>query len=200
MQKSIDIFRDCMKRAEDLHDLHANLSVGPSGESVRADILRAEIVMTVSAFDLFNHELIRLGMLECFDDIREKTEKYDVFTSEVGFTSDMSRGEFSDEIRKKHKRMSFQGHKSVAKGIRFFHEFRKDEGGLWKSVANRLNTSTEDTKTQLNLIIDRRNAIVHGADIRPRSKKPWPIKREYVEASCEHVKNVAETIYGIVTE
>ena len=190
-----------MKRAEDLHDLHASLGGGSSGKSVRAsDILRAEIVMAVSAFDLFNHEMIRLGMLECYDGVRDKTEKYDAFTSNIGFTSGMSRSEFSDEVRKRHKRVSFQGHKAVAKGIRLFHEFRKDENGLWKSVADRLNASAEDTKNLLNLIINRRNAIVHEADIQRSGVEPWPIKREYVEASLGHVKNVAETIYGIVTE
>ena len=190
-----------MKRAEDLHDLHASLGSETSSKSVRAsDILRAEIVMAVSAFDLFNHELIRLGMLECFDGVRKKTKKYLAFTRDAAFTRDMSREEFSDKIQKSHKRASFQGHKAVVRGIRFFHEFSKDEDGLWKSVASRLNAPTEDTKNQLNLIVMRRNEIVHEADMQPYSEEPWPIKREYVEASCEHVKNVAETIYGIVTE
>ena len=201
MQESIDIFRYCMKRAEDLHDLHASLGSETPSKSVRAsDILRAEIVMAVSAFDLFNHELIRLGMLECFDGSRRKTGKYHDFTRDAAIADHMSRKEFSDRIRESHKRVSFQGPESVVRGIRLFHEFGKGEGGLWESVADKMNASTDNTKSHLNLIVKRRNEIVHEADIQTNSEEPWPIKREYVESSFRHVNGIAEAIYEIVTQ
>lgn len=50
------------------------------GNSQYKDILRSQIVFLDSAFDYFMHQITKYGMVQIFQGIWEKTEKYDNFT------------------------------------------------------------------------------------------------------------------------
>ena len=80
-------------------------------------------------------------------------------------------GWLDEEIRRKHGYLAFQHPDRIADAIRLFSTCE-----LWTSVASELNLEVEDVKTQLRLIIDRRNQIAHEADL--DSRKPgsrWAI-------------------------
>ena len=74
MQTAIDQFRWNLARVRNLGSLHSILSAQTTAALNLTDLLRSELVMTVSTLDLYVHEVVRLGMLECFgDDVLPQT-------------------------------------------------------------------------------------------------------------------------------
>ena len=76
MNKSLDIFRASLNRARAIDTLHAHFSELVTQALDLSDLLRAEIVLVVSALDYFVHELTRLGMMEIWQAKRPPTPAY----------------------------------------------------------------------------------------------------------------------------
>ena len=64
MQPAFDQFCENLARARSLGGLAQSLSNLTTAAVDLSDILRASLVLAVSAFDHFVHEFVRLGMLE----------------------------------------------------------------------------------------------------------------------------------------
>ena len=64
MQPAHDQFQINVGRARDLLALYTTLSATTTGVLDLTDILRAALVVAVSAFDHLVHEIARIGMLE----------------------------------------------------------------------------------------------------------------------------------------
>ncbi len=64
MQSAIEQFRVSIKRVRDLIALHNSLKAQATSALDLSDILRAALVLTVSALDYYIHEVVTLGMLE----------------------------------------------------------------------------------------------------------------------------------------
>ncbi len=66
MQSAIEQFRVSIKRVRDLIALHNSINVQSTSVLDLSDILRAALVLTVSALDYYIHEVVTLGMLEIY--------------------------------------------------------------------------------------------------------------------------------------
>ena len=66
MQSAINQFRISIRRVKDLIALHNSINVQSTSVLDLSDILRATIVLTVSALDYYIHEVVTLGMLEIY--------------------------------------------------------------------------------------------------------------------------------------
>ncbi|ACB51505.1 unknown [Crocosphaera subtropica ATCC 51142] len=66
MQSAIDQFRISIQRVRDLISLHNSIKVQSTSALDLSDILRAALVLTVSALDYYIHEVVVLGMLEIY--------------------------------------------------------------------------------------------------------------------------------------
>ena len=64
MQSALDQFRISIGRVRDLIALHNSVKAQSTGALDLSDMLRAALVLTVSALDYYIHEIVRLGMLE----------------------------------------------------------------------------------------------------------------------------------------
>lgn len=64
MQSAFDQFHISIGRVRDLIALHNSVKAQATGALDLSDILRAALVLTVSALDYYVHEVVRLGMLE----------------------------------------------------------------------------------------------------------------------------------------
>ena len=64
MQSACDQFRISIKRVRDLISLHNSIKAQTTAALDLSDILRAALVLTVSASDYYIHEVVTLGMLE----------------------------------------------------------------------------------------------------------------------------------------
>jgi len=64
MQSALDQFRISISRVRDLISLHNSIKAQSTNALDLSDILRAGLVIAVSALDYYVHEVVTLGMLE----------------------------------------------------------------------------------------------------------------------------------------
>ena len=70
MQSALDQFRISISRVRDLISLHDAIKTKVTNAVDLSDLLRAALVLAVSALDFYIHEVVRLGMLEIHRGIR----------------------------------------------------------------------------------------------------------------------------------
>jgi hypothetical protein len=201
MQSALSAFANSMMRVRHLHALHASFSGQVTAVVDLSDLLRAEVVLAVSALDHYIHELTRLGMLECWRGQRSPTDAFKRFSLPAGATlaamANASQAEaiFENAIRAQHSYATFQQPDKIADAVRLFSNV-----GLWDAVAARLGITVKDTKNALALIVDRRNKIAHEADTDPSFPgQRWPIDRAMVDAMLSTIEVTVEAIHAVVT-
>ena len=189
MLSPIEQFQENITRVQDLGGLHTALDNTTTSVMDLTDLLRAQIVMIVSALDLYIHEITRVGMLAIYNGQRPQTDAFLRFQVTLGSAiQGISRTSKEDddskedndnkeddgkkkwiddkwldvEIRERHGHQSFQKPDDIANAIRLFSSCE-----LWPSVAKQLSLDVKDVKDQLMAIVKRRNQIVHEADLVP---------------------------------
>ncbi len=196
MQSALDSFEYSLVRVRHLHGLHSAFETTLTIAVDLSDILRAELVMAVSALDRYVHDVTRLGMLQCHSSTRAKTDAFNRFPisllTAVAISATATAIPALDaEIRSKHSYLSFQQPDKIADAIRLFSSV-----SLWESVGQSMGMSAKDAKATLGLIVDRRNKIAHEADVDPSFPgQLWPISREMVEGMVNEVANIGRAIH-----
>jgi hypothetical protein len=199
MQAALDAFEANMLRVHSLHALHGVFVKQVTTAVDLSDLLRAEIVLAVSALDHYMHELTRLGMLECWRGTRTRTDAFNRFPLPISVAVDLSNLSIAQEIieseiRSKHSFLSFQHPDKIAEAVRLF-----SDGKLWEEVGKSLGMAAKDVKTSLLLIIDRRNKIAHEADIDPSYPgQRWPIDSAMVENTLLKLDAIAHAIFKVI--
>ena len=202
MQEAIDRFRTNLIRVRNLGSIVTALSSQTTGALDLTDILRAELVLSVSALDHYIHEVVRLGMLEAYQGIRLRTAQFQGFQvslgSAIGMSSTLQSTQdtwIDEEIRSRNSFRSFQTPENIASAIRLISDVT-----LWDQVARHMNASTEQVKNRLRLIVDRRNKIAHEADMSPFPYQDrWPINRHMVTNAVDFLEQVVEAIHTVIT-
>src|SRR5258707_8140203 len=113
MQQAIDQFRQNLSRITIIHGYYLAFSGQLTSAADISDILRAEIVMVVSALDHYIHEATRLGMIEAYEGKRSQTPaflKYGVSLDSFLQSTKGSSGSalLETEIRTRHTYLAFQ--------------------------------------------------------------------------------------------
>lgn len=199
MRTAFDAFEASMRRVRELHALHGSIFELLTNAVDLSDILRSEVVMAVSAFDFFIHELVRLGMLECFSGKRPRTAAFNRWSLPIGAFEDLSDASSAEqrldaEIRERHGFLSFQQPEKVADAIRLISEVK-----IWEEVSVILGESVQHAKDSFKLIIERRNKIAHEADLNPSYPgQLWPIDAAMVEMIFNRIESVARAIFDAV--
>ena len=199
MQTALDAFQNSMQRVRALHALHGSFAGKVTAAVDLTDILRAEIVLTVSALDHFVHELTRLGMLECWSGARAQTDafrRYQLPVSAIPYLGIpiTALQTFDSEIRAKHSFLSFQHPDKIAEAIRLVSKIK-----LWEQVGTETRRPAQQVKASLTLIIDRRNKIAHEADTDPSYPgQRWPIDRPMVEGIFDEIETIVVAIFKVV--
>ena len=164
-----------------------------------SDVLRAQIVFTVSAMDQFIHEMVRLGVVDVARGIRLKTDAYlrlrlptaAVHSALDGLPHETWMGE---TVREMHSWQSFQDPDKIADAVRLISSVV-----LWQAVADELGAPPQDIKTRLRLIVERRNKIAHEADMDPSNPGfRWPIGPLMVTDTIDFVERLGRAIYRVV--
>ena len=171
-----------------------------------SDILRAGLVTSVSALDLFIHEIVKLGMIECYESKRVKTDAFLRFQVTLGGVIQASSNFDSTawlerEIRERHGHQSFQTVNNIADAVRLISPVE-----LWNEVSLSLGMDPREVRDRLNLIADRRNKIVHEADVMPdyggqvtNSDSRSPIDEALVNDAINFIDRVVNSIYALVS-
>lgn len=202
MHNAIQHFRANIARVHALGGLRQALSRLTTSAIDTSDIMRAQIVLTVSALDHYIHEITRLGMLEVFSGSRPATpafRRFQIFmdAAMAGIAGAGGHYWFEAEIRERHSFLAFQQPDKVADAIRLISPRE-----LWPEVAASMSmgVTAQDLKDRLRLIIDRRNKIAHEADLDPSYPGTrWPIAATDVENTIIFVTDICEAIHAVVT-
>ena len=194
MQSAFDQFRISISRVRDLIAVHNSVQVISTPALDLSDILRAALVLSVSALDYYVHEVVRLGMLEIYSGSRSEPPAFSRFQVSLGSTRSLD-NLLEDEIRQRHSYKSFQQPDNIAEAIRLIADKK-----LWEEVGNLMDRPAKDIKQELSIIVDRRNKIAHEADIDPTFDlgNRWSINEELVNDAVDFIEQVVESIHSIL--
>ena len=199
MKTAIDQFRTNISRVRNLGAIFGALDSQTTLALDLSDVLRAELVLAVSALDHFIHELVRLGMLEAYRGKRPRTQRFLKFkvSLENALTgiADNEQEEWIDsEIRTRNGYRTFQNPEKISEAIQLISDV-----SLWVNVSQRMGRAPEEVKEELHNIVNRRNQIVHEADMIPSPfEERWPIDRMLVSNAVDMLEKIAEEIYNAV--
>jgi hypothetical protein len=199
MQTAYDQFIENITRVKQLGQLYSALKIQTTSALDLDDLLRAELVLTVSALDYFIHEIVRIGIIQSFERNRSQTKSFLFFqcglNSVIAFSQNPKSIDWLDnEIRIHHGWKSFEHPDNIAQAISLISDEK-----LWDRVGQSLSDSPANIKEKLRLIVDRRNKIAHEADIDPTNPPSrWPIDEQMVNETIEFVENVVKVIFNIV--
>jgi hypothetical protein len=198
MLSALTQFQENLKRVSELGALVVAIETMTKQTIDLSDILRAQIVLAVSALDHFVHELTRLGMIEASKGSRAKTEAYLRFQVPISVADSAVSGVpceswIGDTVRERHSWQSFQDPEKIAEAIRLVSTV-----GLWDAVGKELSMAPQDVKTRLKLIIERRNKIAHEADMDPTNPGfRWPISKQLANETVAFIEQIASVIYKV---
>lgn len=201
MLKAHATFIANIRRARDhsgLHDFLVDSVVVPFAFD---DILRLQVVNSVSAFDKLIHDIIRLGMVAAFVGSRPATPSYraeiisiDLHNALVAASIPPAEILFDQEVVRKLRTLSFQDPNKIAEGLSLIWP----ESHKWQAIANRMGISDRDARTTLKLISIRRNAIVHEADTDPFTGARTPISTAEANDISEFLEKCGNAIVNLV--
>lgn len=177
------VFHKNLQQANELGALYDHLSTLVEIPEQFDDLLRSQIVNSVSAFDKLMHDLIRIGMVKMFENQRPLTGKYLSETIAIQHLPTLMAGaipppavRFEEIVREKLSTLSFQDPKKIADGLSYIW----DEKQKWQRIAQGLGMTDEVARRKQKLIATRRNAIVHEADLDPVNNQKQAITRAEV--------------------
>lgn len=132
-----------------------------------SDLLRWQWVLSVSALDKYVHDLVRIGMIEAFQGIRNQTPKFKTFRIDMEKFLNINEApipaiEFEKEIIRQHSFLAFQYPEKIADALAYIW----DESNKWDIISDHMQTTitSNDLKVKLKNIVVRRNQIVHEGD------------------------------------
>jgi len=203
MQIALDHFRTSIARVRHLPLIYGHVAANPPPGPIPGldltDILRAQVVLAVSALDYYVHEVTRLGLIEIFEGKRPVTShylKYQVSLESVhnALAAPGTIGWVDTEIRTKHGFVAFQQADKIADAIRLFSPVK-----LWNNVGARIGIVPEDIRTRIDLIVHRRNKIAHEADLDPSYPNArWPIRLADATYATDFIERICENIHPVV--
>ena len=175
------------------------------------EILRAEIVLVVSAFDTYMHDLVREKIINSFF---EKSNYNQIDFTKVDISGECLKKIFEsrsedekklillDEIRRLHSLNSYQSPKSVEYAVGILN-IKK----IWTKLAEKFQIkinyelySADNIKRELSFIIDRRNKIAHESDYNPTNYEKFPIERSDVDSVIGFMSILVYSINEICIE
>jgi hypothetical protein len=202
-----------IKYIRELDSLYHSLKDTQNLPNDLSDLLRAELVYAVSALDKLVHELIKIGMIEAFNGNRPKTKAFERFTISAktldkiretiierqNITSppipdDLPEYWFEQEIVLKHKSNSYQDPQKIADGLSLIWE----EPHKWQKISGAISSDEKNTKTQLEIIVARRNQIVHEADIDLQTGLRNIISDIDAKESVDFIEKIGAAIFDCV--
>lgn len=201
-----------VKKIRTIYD-HMIANVRLSQEDV-SDLLRAQLVNAVSALDRFLHELVRIGIVESFLQQRPLTNKFKSFvlTSQTiikilelerASTPPQSVEEdktywINKEVTENLKTLSFQHPNKIKDALSYIWK----EEHKWQVIAKEMNLPgyTDNDKQRyleqtLVLIAERRNQMVHEADVDPSTHIRRSVSVAEIDVIISFIELFAETIF-----
>jgi len=189
----ISRFEASISQVEELLVIHNYLQSVPNTQ-ITDNLLRAALTMLVSAIDTSIHELIinaiKFELIENKSVFQIDNIKIGIFVFRGSDLENRLRL-IESELRKQYAKESFQSSRQIESVLATIGITK-----IWTKLSNILNQRPEDIKTSLDLLVRRRNQIVHEGDL-DHLHNLQEIKRQDIETSLQFTKNM---VYGIIKE
>jgi len=197
--KPYDQFQLNIQRVENLQGVYSSLSGTITSAIDLSDILRAEIVLLLSALDYYIHSKVLSKVEDTFTGKAASTIKFEstsvrISTVKQALASGTSVQWLLDEIYHQHSWRSFQTPDNIADALKMVSQ-RK----VWESVSKNLGAPVQDVKNNLRVLVERRNKIAHEADSDPSlPTAKLPITDVDVQIAIEFIKSIVAEIEIII--
>lgn len=205
----IALFDAVWVRCAQLSAMHAYLASNISSVLDPAELLRAEWVARVSALDLYVHELIAQHMLSIFEGrknacpafLRFQVSNETVDRIRLAISSSDASAAFDLDVRNQLSYQSFQDPEKIADGVRLCSTVE-----LWNEVALKLGATqttkvaqSKRLKTDLSLVVQRRNKIAHEGDLQPAyPREPWQITQADLALVSDLIERVVRAVDSVI--
>jgi hypothetical protein len=172
-------------------------------------LLRAEWVSRVSALDLYVHELVAQRMVSIFEGRLPATDSFQRFQVPAETLNRIRSAQsavdaaaaFDLQVRQALGRITFQLPDAIADGVRLCSSVE-----LWNAVAlytgateATKNATAKSLKTDLSLIVGRRNGIAHEGDLRPtQPREPLPVTRADLVTVRDRIDQIVRAIDAVI--
>lgn len=198
MKYPIEHFRSNIERVKNLGKLHQAIKSQTTSIVDLSDMLRAELVLAVSALDHYIHEAVEDGMIESYVGTRPQSKDFLKFQIQISNIDQIKNSTntnwLRDTIRNRHQFESFQKSEKISNALKLISDVK-----LWEEVSKRMNDTSQNLKLRLDLIVDRRNKIAHEADVNPTfPRQQWYIDEKIVDDAIQFMIDIAENIDSTV--
>ncbi|WP_353164217.1 HEPN domain-containing protein [Empedobacter brevis] len=198
MNNALNIFKKNIESINSLASIYLYFDKNKVEALDYTEILRAEYVLLVSAFDHFIHEIVKEGMLDIFDGNKSTNKNFDNFsislkTLHLILSTEQQHEKkaiLDGEIKKITAKDSYQSPSSVEKALGLI-----DFTNIWNNISPEMSISPKDIKDQLALIVNRRNKIAHEADYDTLTGMKNPIDRLLVDDVKVFICNLVTVIH-----
>lgn len=192
----ISNFERNIKSVRLLHELHKYLTKQITAIDL-SEILRAELVLIVSALDCYIHDAVRNGMIEIFEGKLEPNKKFEAYSIPISFVKELIQATSENEkkqimsaaIKKIASKDSYQSSRSIENALQLI-----SLKGIWSLIKNDMGISPKDIKDTLGLIIHRRNKIAHEADLDRITGIKTEIERSDLDDIFIFIENLVQAI------
>ena len=201
MRNALAIFEGTINEARHLTALYEYLSGQIAVPYPFEDLLRAQVVYVIGAFDKLMHDIIRIGMCETYVGWRSPTGRYraepiplELHATLIAATVPPPQHIFELEVVKKLRWLSFQRPDPIAEGLSLIW----DEKHKWTAIAGAMTSDPQSVRTKLLLYATRRNAIVHESDMDPMTNAKTPLRTAEVTEITDFIEACGRAIVGLV--
>jgi hypothetical protein len=201
MQRAIQQLRLNIQSVKELDSIYSLIVENyPLLAEQSSEILRAEIVLSVSTLDCFIHDLVKYGMVETYQENRLASKQFETYQIPFKFLKHIENSQRTDDklgyletaISEINSKDSYQSPKNIEYALGLININK-----IWSALANEMNSKADDIKNELSLIVDRRNKIAHEADYNNLSGDKYPIDRNNVNDVIAFIEKFCEAIYKI---
>ena len=201
MQRAIEKFRLNIKSVKDLDAIYSLLVKNyPLLEEQAGDILRAEIVLAVSALDCFIHDLVKQGIIETYQGIRTPSEQFPNYKIPLQFVKLIENTDNLEDrlsfLEKAITEINSKDSYQAPKGINYALQFINIKN-IWQKTSELMDIKAKDIQDELSLIIDRRNKIAHEADYDALTGTKIPIDQQNINDVIQFIEKFCESIYQV---
>lgn len=189
-------FGASMAQVDELLAIHKYLKTVPATQ-ITDNLLRAALTMIVSAIDTSVHELIISAIMY---EIREDKSIFQIEDVKVSVYvyKEIDLGDrlrlIESELRRQYEKESFQSSRQVESVLS-----KVGITKIWSKLSEILGQSPEDIKKRLDLLVHRRNQIVHEGDL-DHLHNLREIQRQDLDISLKFTRDMVNAIIQIYTD
>jgi len=203
--RAIDTFRLNIDSVKQLDIIHQFLEKNNVKTLDLSEILRAQIVLAVSALDTLVSDILQMGLVEAFAQNKPlSTNDFSKYKIEIQTLNQIIAAPsmndksmiLGEHIRKINSKSPYQDPKQIVSAMRLI-----GVTDIWRKLgAKMLITNPDDVKNELANIVWQRHKIAHEADIDYVTQQKRVRDRLTTKKAVEFIENVSEALFKVASE